>query len=85
MEDGSIHPSCKYKQYTETLREQVEHFSYAEITIGIILNLLFVFIVLKKTDIIEKMLGQGGVNVLRRVFGIILLALAIKLFKVGLN
>ena len=29
MEDGSIQPSCNYKQYTETLREQVEHFSYA--------------------------------------------------------
>lgn len=63
----------------------IEYFSYAEITIGIILNLLFVFVVLKKTDLIEKMLGTGGVNVLRRVFGIILLALAIKLFKVGLN
>jgi len=63
----------------------IEYFSYAEITISIILNLLFVFIVLKKTEFIEKMLGTGGVNVLRRVFGIILLALAIKLFKVGLN
>ena len=63
----------------------IEYFSYAEITISIILNLLFVFIVLKKTDFIEKMLGTGGVNVLRRVFGIILLALAIKLFKAGLH
>lgn len=63
----------------------IEYFSYAEITIGIILNLLFVFVVLKKTDIIEQILGSGGVNVLRRVFGIILLALAIKLFKAGLN
>jgi multiple antibiotic resistance protein len=63
----------------------IEYFSYAEITISIILNLLFVFIVLKKTEFIEKMLGTGGVNVLRRVFGIILLALAIKLFKAGLN
>ena len=63
----------------------IEYFSYAEITISIILNLLFVFIVLKKTDFIEKMLGTGGVNVLRRVFGITLLALAIKLFKAGLN
>ena len=29
MEDGSIHPSCQYKQQTEIAREQVEHFSYA--------------------------------------------------------
>jgi multiple antibiotic resistance protein len=33
---------------------------------------------------IERILGQGGVNVLRRVFGIILLAISIKLFKGGL-
>ena len=34
MEDGSIHPSCKYKQQTEILREQVEHFSYAGLWVG---------------------------------------------------
>ena len=28
MEDGSIHPSCQYKQHTEIAREQIEHFSY---------------------------------------------------------
>ena len=27
MEDGSIHPSCQYKQQTELAREQIEHFS----------------------------------------------------------
>ena len=59
----------------------IETFSYYEITIGIVLNLLFVFLVLKTTNIIEKLLGSGGINLLRRIFGIILLALAIKLFK----
>ena len=63
----------------------IESFSYSEITIGIILNLLFVFVVLKTTNKIEKVLGASGVNILRRVFGIILLAIAIKLFKAGLN
>ena len=63
----------------------IDSFSYYEITIGIIVNLLFVFCVLKTTNSIEKLLGQGGVNVLRRVFGIILLAIAIKLFKTGLS
>ena len=38
MEDGSIHPSCQYKQYTETKREQVEHFSYAGLWVGGIVN-----------------------------------------------
>jgi len=62
----------------------VPEFSYNEITIGIIVNLLFVYFVLKTTHTIERILGQGGVNVLRRVFGIILLAISIKLFKGGL-
>ena len=38
MEDGSIHPSCQYKQHTEIAREQVEHFSYAGLWIGGIVN-----------------------------------------------
>ena len=37
--------------------------------------------VLKSTGKIERILGKGGINVLRRVFGIILLAIAIKLTK----
>ena len=63
----------------------IETFSYTEITIGIVLNLLFVYIVLKTTTKIEKLLGVSGINILRRVFGIILLAIAIKLFKAGLS
>lgn len=63
----------------------IENFSYYEITIGILLNLVFVYAVLKTTNKIERMLGQSGINVLRRVFGIILLAISIKLFKAGLN
>ena len=34
MEDGSIHPSCEYKQHTEILREQIEHFSYCALWVG---------------------------------------------------
>ena len=38
MEDGSINPSCQYKQYTEIAREQIEHFSYCGLWIGGIVN-----------------------------------------------
>jgi len=38
MEDGSINPSCVYKQNTEVLREQIEHFSYAGLWIGGLVN-----------------------------------------------
>ena len=42
---------------------------------------MIVFIVLKLTGRIERILGQGGIEVLRKVFGIILLAIAVKLFS----
>jgi len=38
MEDGSIHPSCEYKQHTEIAREQIEHFSYCGLWVGGIVN-----------------------------------------------
>ena len=38
MEDGSIHPSCQFKQQTEIAREQIEHFSYAGLWVGGIVN-----------------------------------------------
>lgn len=60
--------------------------AYGEINIliGIIVNLIFVYIVLKSSVWLEKKLGKGGFNILRKVFGIILLSLAVKLFKENL-
>lgn len=51
------------------------------ILIGIVLNLAFVYLVLKSTNWLERKLGESGFDVLRRVFGIILLAIAVKIFK----
>ena len=51
------------------------------IMIAIILNIGLVYIVLKLTSKIEKALGEGGVVILKKVFGIILLAIAVKLFS----
>ena len=56
-------------------------YSINDIVVGVIVNLIFVYIVLKSTGKLERLLGKGGINVLRRVFGIILLAIAIKLTK----
>ena len=55
------------------------------IMIGIVLNLLFVYLVLRSSNWISRKLGKGGAEVLRKVFGIILLAIAIKLFKTNWN
>lgn len=60
-------------------------FSVAEIIIGLFLNMIFVFIVLKNLRNMEKLIGQGGVYVLRKFFGIILMAIAVKLFTSNLN
>ena len=51
------------------------------ILVAIVVNLIFVYIVLKNTHHLEKILGVGGINILRKVFGIILLAIAVKLFR----
>ena len=50
------------------------------IIIAIILNVIVIFIVLKTSSKIERFLGQNGINVIRKVFGVILLAIAVKLF-----
>lgn len=56
-------------------------FQQTSILIGILLNLIIVFIVLRSSSWIQRKLGKGGEAVLRKVFGIILLAIAVKLFK----
>ncbi len=50
------------------------------IVIAIILNIVFVYLVLKSSRRIEKFIGKGGIAVIRKVFGVILLAIAVKLF-----
>jgi multiple antibiotic resistance protein len=56
-------------------------FDPINIVIAIILNIILVYVVLKLTSKIEKVLGDGGVTILKKVFGIILLAIAVKLFS----
>lgn len=48
---------------------------------AIVLNMIVVFLVLKNLHRLEKLLGIGGIAIIKKVFGIILLALAIKLFR----
>ena len=50
------------------------------IMIAVLINMAMVFIVLKFLGRLERLLGEGGIAVLRKVFGIILLAIAVKLF-----
>ncbi len=61
-----------------SLRAQYQQ---VNVLIGVILNLIFVYIVLRSSPWIERKLGTAGANILRKVFGIILLAISIKMFK----
>ncbi|MBI1184039.1 MarC family protein [bacterium] len=56
-------------------------YSVPNILVGIVLNLIFVYIVLKASNWLEKKLGKSGFAILRKVFGIILLSIAVKIFK----
>lgn len=63
-----------------TLLSLRSEYELINIIISIIINLIFIYVVVHFIPKIEKILGDGGIEVLRRVFGIILLAIAIKLF-----
>jgi multiple antibiotic resistance protein len=56
-------------------------YSELNILIGILLNLVFVYIVLRSSTWLERVIGKSGFAVLRRVFGVILLAIGVKIFK----
>ena len=51
------------------------------IALGIIINLVIVYAVLKSLNFIEKLLGPGGLLAVRKFFGVILLAIAVKIFS----
>jgi len=59
-------------------------FHTVNILIGIFLNLGLVYLVLKNSGWLERKLGPAGFNILRKVFGIILIAIAIKLIKTNI-
>jgi len=56
-----------------------------DIIVAILINLVFVYLVLKNMHWLEKILGTGGINILRKVFGVILMAIAVKLFRSNLH
>ncbi len=60
-------------------------YSVLSIQMAIILNMVFVYLILRSSNWIGKKLGNGGAQILQKVFGIILLSIAIKLFKENLT
>lgn len=63
-----------------TLLSLRAEFAAANIIAAIVINILVVYIVLKSSKSIERVLGSSGISVIQKVFGVILLAIAVKLF-----
>jgi len=68
-----------------TLLSLRAEYATENIIVALVLNLLFVFFVLRSTSKIEKIIGEGGIYILRKFFGIILLAIAVKLFTTNIG
>lgn len=67
-----------------TLLSLRAEYNLFNILLALVLNLVVVYIVMRKLDLIERLIGPGGVYVLRKFFGIILLAISVKLFTSNL-
>jgi multiple antibiotic resistance protein len=63
-----------------TLLSLRAEFAAANIIAAIVINILVVYIALKSSKSIERVLGSSGISVIQKVFGVILLAIAVKLF-----
>ncbi|TDE31833.1 MarC family protein [Flavobacterium ranwuense] len=68
-----------------TLLSLRSQFSTINIVIAILLNIILVYIVLKSSSKIEKILGENGLGVIRKTFGVVLLAIAVKLFAANVK
>ncbi|MDP5157109.1 MAG: MarC family protein [Flaviramulus sp.] len=63
-----------------TLLSLRAEFRTENIIVAVLLNVIVIFIVLKTSARIERFLGANGINIIRKVFGVVLLAIAVKLF-----
>jgi len=63
-----------------TLLSLRAEFEIENIIVAVICNVIVIYAVLKTSAKIEKLIGKNGINIIRKVFGVILLAIAVKLF-----
>ena len=65
-----------------TLRAE---YDLLNIIVAIIVNMIVVYMVLKSSGFLEKFLGNSGLNVLRKIFGVVLMAIAVKIFSANIQ
>jgi multiple antibiotic resistance protein len=68
-----------------TLLSLRAEFEIENIIVAVIFNVIFIYIVLKTSAKIERVIGKNGINIIRKVFGVILLAIAVKLFAANIK
>ena len=60
-------------------------YAVENIIVAIFINIVIVYAVLKASGKIGKILGKQGINIIRKIFGVILLAMAVKLFTTNIQ
>ena len=60
-------------------------YSLTNIIIALVLNIILIYVVIRNVHLLERLLGKGGVYVLRKFFGIILLAISVRMFLENLT
>ena len=68
-----------------TLLSLRAEYANVNIVIALILNMVWVYFVVRMTTRIERFFGKGGIYIIRKFFGIILLAISVRLFTVNIN
>jgi multiple antibiotic resistance protein len=68
-----------------TLLSLRAQYATVNIIVAILLNIIVVYLVLKSSSKIERLLGKNGLGVVRKTFGVVLLAIAVKLFAANVK
>ena len=68
-----------------TLLSLRAEFNLENIIIAVLLNVIVIYTVLKTSKKIEKIIGPTGIQIIRKIFGVILLAIAVKLFAANIK
>ncbi|WP_299394751.1 MarC family protein [uncultured Gelidibacter sp.] len=68
-----------------TLLSLRAEYAVENIIVAVLMNVVVIFIVLKTSSRIERFLGPSGINIIRKIFGVILLAIAVKLFAANIK
>ena len=68
-----------------TMLSMRSEYQLSNLILGIAINMVVVFLVLHYIDFVKKLLGNSGAYILRRIFGVILMAIAVRLFTANMS